>query len=190
MEKKKIGADTYLYPMPTTIVGANVNGKANFLTIAYCGIVQHRPPLIAVALAKIHYTNAGIKENQTFSVNIPSQEMAKAADFVGIYSGRGQDKSKVFDCFYGGLKTAPMIKEAPLNLECRLIKALDFGGSGEIFIGEITEAYAKDEILTDGLPDIKKLNPIVFSMHDNTYWKVGDYIGKAWEMGVKPKDEV
>jgi flavin reductase (DIM6/NTAB) family NADH-FMN oxidoreductase RutF len=183
MDKKKIGANTYLYPMPTTIVGANVSGKANFVTIAYCGIVQHRPPMISVALGKVHYTNPGIKENGTFSVSIPSEDMARITDYIGIKSGKAIDKSRLFEVFYGELKTAPMIKEAPLNLECRLFKTLDFAGTSEIFIGEIVETYVKEEILTAGLPDIRKIKPIIFSMHDNNYWKIGEHIGGAWEIG-------
>ena len=185
MSKKKIGANTYLYPMPTTIVGADVNGRANFITIAYCGIAQHKPPMITVSLGKVHYTNEGIKQNKTFSVNTPSEEMVKVADYVGIKSGRVIDKSRLFGVFYGLLRTAPMIKEAPLNLECKLIKTLDFGGMGELFVGEIVEAYAREEILTMGLPDIKKIAPVLFSMHDNNYWKVGEHIGKAWEAGFE-----
>ena len=183
MDKKKIGANTYLYPMPTTIVGANVNDKANFVTIAYCGIIQHRPPMLAVSLGKIHYTNAGLKENRTFSVNIPSEDMVEITDYIGMNSGKTIDKSRLFEIFYGKLETAPMIKEAPLNLECKLIKVLDFDGNSEVFLGEIVEAYAKEEILTNGLPDIKKLKPIIFSMHDNNYWQVGEHIGKAWQIG-------
>jgi len=183
MDKKKIGANTYLYPMPTTIVGAQVNGKANFITIAYCGIVQHKPPLVAVSLGKVHYTNIGIKENKAFSVNIPSEDMVEITDFIGMKSGKAIDKSRLFNVFYGELKTAPMIEEAPLNLECKLIEVLDFGGMSEIFLGEIIQTYARERILTDGLPDIRKLKPIIFSMHDNNYWKVGEHIGKAWFIG-------
>lgn len=80
MEKIAIGAKTFLYPMPTTLVGAKVGGKPNYLAVAYCGIVQHNPALIAVSSGKTHYTNAGIKENGTFSVNIPSEEMITIAD--------------------------------------------------------------------------------------------------------------
>jgi flavin reductase (DIM6/NTAB) family NADH-FMN oxidoreductase RutF len=169
--------------MPTTIVGANVQAKANFITIAYCGIVQHKPAMIAVASGKIHYTNNGIKENQTFSVNIPCEDMAVITDYIGMKSGREIDKSQLFEVFYGELKTAPMIKEAPLNLECRLVETLDFGGMNEIFIGEIIQTYAFEDILTSGLPDIKKFKPILFSMHDKNYWKVGEHLGKAWDIG-------
>ena len=179
MKKKKLGANTYLYPMPTTIVGANVDNKANFIAISYCGIAQHFPPMIAITLGRRHYTNAGIKENNTFSVNIPSEDMVVIVDYLGIKSGKEIDKSKLFEIFYGDLKTAPMIKKTPLNLECELVKVIDFGKSHEIFIGEI---------ITNGLPDIKKLKPIVFSMHDANYWKVGEHLGKAWSIGRNYKE--
>jgi flavin reductase (DIM6/NTAB) family NADH-FMN oxidoreductase RutF len=56
-----------------------VDGKPNFLTIAHIGIVNHaKPYLISVSLGKVHYTNAGIKENKAFSVNIPSEELVAA----------------------------------------------------------------------------------------------------------------
>ena len=185
MEKIAIGAKTFLYPMPTTLVGANVGGKPNYLTVAYCGIVQHNPALIAVSSGKKHYTNAGIKENGTFSVNIPSEELVTITDYCGIVSGTSVDKSILFEPFYGKLKTAPMIKECPLNLECKLVQTLDYGGSAEIFIGEIVEAYSEEQYLTNGLPDIKKIKPIVFSMHDNTYWKIGEHLAPAFKIGKK-----
>jgi flavin reductase (DIM6/NTAB) family NADH-FMN oxidoreductase RutF len=139
--------------------------------------------MISVTLGKAHYTNSGIKENNTFSVNIPSENLLEATDFLGLNSGKILDKSRIFEVFYGGLQTAPMIKEAPLNLECKLVQTLDFAGTNEVFIGEIIEAYADEAILTDGLPDMSKLKPIAFSMHDYNYWGIGAYLGKAWSIG-------
>lgn len=183
MEKTRIGAKTFLYPMPAVLVGANVNGKPNYLTIAYCGIVRHKPPLIAIACGERHHTTAGILENGTFSVNIPSEEMVEVADYVGIYSGKSVDKSALFETFYGVLKTAPMIKECPLNLECRVVLTPDIDGRKDIFIGEIVETYADEQCLSNGLPDIKKIKPIIFSNHDHNYWKVGEHLGRAFSIG-------
>jgi flavin reductase (DIM6/NTAB) family NADH-FMN oxidoreductase RutF len=188
MEKLEIGAKTFLYPMPTTLVGANVGDKPNYLAVAYCGIVSHTPPTISIALGKAHYTNIGIRENATFSVNIPSEELVKATDYCGLVSGHKGDKSKLFETFYGKLKTAPMIRECPLNLECKLVQTLDFP-MGEVFIGEIVEAYSEDQYLTNGLPDIKKMKPIIFSMHDNNYWKVGEHLARAWNIGKELQSE-
>ncbi len=183
MEKISIKPSTYLFPMPTTIVGANVNGKPNYLTIAYCGTVQADPPMLSVASNRHHYSNAGIRENRTFSINIPSECMVEIADYIGIYSGRNIDKSVLFDCFYGELITAPMIRECPLNLECRLVQVVDIPGRDELFIGEIMHIYCSEEYMTGGLPDINKIRPIIFSFGDHKYWKLGEYLGQAWSVG-------
>ena len=185
MGKIKIGASPFLYPMPTTLVGAKVAGKPNYLVVAYCGIVQHEPAMIAVTMGKRRYTNAGIKENGTFSVNIPSEKMVIITDYCGIVSGKQVDKSGLFETFYGELKTAPMIKECPINLECKLVQTLDLGGTHETFIGEIVEAYTDEQYLTNGLPDIKKISPILFSIHDNNYWRVGEHLAQARNVGMK-----
>ena len=110
--KKKLGGLNVLYPTPTTIVGAMVDGRPNFITIAHVGIVNHATPqLISLSMAKVHYTNEGIKENKAFSVNIPSENLVTETDYVGLVSGKKTDKSGLFEIFYGGLENAPMIKE-------------------------------------------------------------------------------
>ena len=60
-----LGPVNALYPMPTTLVGATVNGKPNFLAVAHVGILTHTH--LSIGLGKIHYSNAGIHENKTFS---------------------------------------------------------------------------------------------------------------------------
>jgi flavin reductase (DIM6/NTAB) family NADH-FMN oxidoreductase RutF len=184
-EKKAIGARNFLYPMPTILLGAYVNGKPNYLTVAFCGIVQVSPPMIAVTLGKMHYTNEGIRENHCFSVNIPSRHMVEVTDYCGMVSGKKSDKSKIFETFCGKLEKAPMIRECPVNLECRLVDILDFGSANEVFIGEIVESYAEERYLCNEIPDIKKIEPIVFSMYDNNYWGIGEHLGKAWSIGKK-----
>ena len=38
MEKVKLGPKTLLYPMPAVLAGAVVDGKPNFMTVAWCGM--------------------------------------------------------------------------------------------------------------------------------------------------------
>jgi flavin reductase (DIM6/NTAB) family NADH-FMN oxidoreductase RutF len=186
MSKIKIGAKTFLYPMPTLLVGAMVGGKPNYATVAYCGIMNHDPAIISIALNKTHFTNAGIKENKAFSVNIPPAKLMAATDYCGLFSGLRVDKSKIFKTFYGKPKKAPMIQECSVNLECELIQTIQFSVD-EVFIGRIVQAYSEKKYLTKGLPDIKKMDPIVFSMHDYNYWAVGRHLGRAWSSGEKFK---
>ena len=191
MNKSKISPGAYLFPMPVVLIGANVNGKPNFETLAYVGIVESKPPLISIASWETHYTNIGIKENKTFSVNTPSEDLAEKIDYCGIVSGKEEDKSKVFDVFYGDLKTAPMVSLSPLNLECKVIKSfkvrelVEVEKGHEIFIGEVANAYADEDYLTEGIPDIAKFKIYTYSL--NNYWKVGEKLGPAFEIGKNYK---
>jgi flavin reductase (DIM6/NTAB) family NADH-FMN oxidoreductase RutF len=185
MSKITLGAFPYLYPMPTVIVGALINGKPNFITVSYCGIVQHKPPMVSIALIDRHYTNKGIKETGCFSINVPNTRMLKITDYLGINSGDNIDKSALFSVFYGKLLQAPMITETPLNLECRLVKTVDMGNNCEIYIGEIIESYSETKFLKNGHPYIKKLDPILFSINTNNYFKVGRKLGPAWKTGLR-----
>jgi len=192
MTKNKIKLGAYLYPMPVVIVGANVEGKANFLPIAWVSIVEYKPPMISISSHQAHHTNIGIKGNGTFSVNTPSEGMLEVTDYCGIKSGKTEDKSEIFEIFYGELKTAPMIQHSPLNLECKVVKNFntsEISGAEkghEIFIGEIVNAYADEYYLTNGRPDVKKLNPFLY-VDDNTYWKLSEQIGKAFSNGKNYK---
>jgi flavin reductase (DIM6/NTAB) family NADH-FMN oxidoreductase RutF len=184
MMKKELGVKNCLYPLPVTLVGADVAGKANFITIAHVGIMDLDS--ISLGMAKSHYTNAGIKENGTFGVSIPSIEMAQVSDYCGLVSGKTVDKSKLFDVFYGKLKTAPMIRKCPINMECRLMKTVDFP-KHDVFIGEIVETYVDEEYLTDGIVDFAKVQPILFVMNDTGYWKLGQRFANAWDIGKSLK---
>jgi flavin reductase (DIM6/NTAB) family NADH-FMN oxidoreductase RutF len=185
--KKKLDGINVLYPTPTTIVGALVDGKPNFITIAHIGIVNHaKPYLISISSGKIHYTNAGIKANKAFSVNIPSEALVVETDYVGIVSGKKTDKSGVFDIFYGDVQKAPMIGECPLNMECRLYDTYDTP-THDLFIGEIVETYADEAVLSDGRVDISKAKPLLFDMSSISYWSIGNAVAKCWNVGKKLK---
>ena len=89
MNKQKLEPVNVLYPTPTVLVGAVVDNRPNFITIAHIGIVNHaRPSLISLSMGKAHYTNAGITENSAFSVNIPSEDLVAETDYVGLVTGK------------------------------------------------------------------------------------------------------
>ncbi len=182
MDKIKFGPQTLLYPMPAVLVGANVNKKPNFMTAAWCGIAAYKPPAITVALHKDRYTLKGIRENGTFSVNVSSSDMVKKTDFCGVYSGKKTDKSQIFKTFYGELKTAPLIQECPVNLECKAIHYLDLG-SHTLIVGEIIETYITEDCLTDGKGDPEKIDPLIYIPGTMKYHRLGEAIGPAFKIG-------
>lgn len=185
--KKTLDGINVLYPTPTTIVGAIVEGNPNFITIAHIGIVNHaKPYLISLSMAKPHYTNSGIKQNKAFSVNIPSENLVVETDYVGLVSGKKTDKSGVFDIFYGELKKAPMITECPINMECKLYDVYDTP-THDLFIGEIAETYADESVLKEGKVDLASVKPLLFDMSSVKYWSIGDTLANCWNVGKKLK---
>jgi len=181
MEKKQIGPNFFI-PMPVVLVGTQVAGKDNFMTVGWCARANANPPMIICGIGNHHYTPKGIAETKTFSVNIPSSSLLEKTDYCGIVSGEKTDKSRVFDVFYGSLKTAPMIKECPVTLECRLVQTVPLP-TNTLFIGEIAGAYADGRVITGGQPDFPEIDPLFLTMPDNRYWKLGKYAGDAWSAG-------
>ena len=84
------------------------------------------------------------------------------------------------------LKFAPLISECPINIECKLFKTVDLD-KDTLFIGEIINTYAEEKYLTNGKPDVSKINPFVLTMPDNNYWSMGGWLQKSWEVGKKFK---
>lgn len=180
MDKITIGPAPYMSVMPALLVGANVKGKPNYMTAAWATVACMAPPMVCVALNKARYTVRGIEENRTFSLNVPSASHVVETDHCGLVSGAQEDKSSVFESFYGRLKTAPMAAECPVNIECRLFKSVDCG-SHRLYIGEVVEIHADNAVVAEGKPDTIKTDPIVYAQ--GCYWHVGKMMAKAFSAG-------
>jgi flavin reductase (DIM6/NTAB) family NADH-FMN oxidoreductase RutF len=181
MEKIEIQKNFFI-PMPVVLVGTMVNGCANFMAVGWCARVNGNPPMIACGIAKNHYTPKGMEESKTFSVNIPSSDLLEKTDYCGLVSGAKTDKSEVFTVVYGSLGTAPMIKECPVCLECRLVQTVDLP-THNLYIGEIAGAYADERVIKDQKPDFPAIDPLFLTMPDNRYWSLGKCAGDAWSAG-------
>jgi flavin reductase (DIM6/NTAB) family NADH-FMN oxidoreductase RutF len=184
MVKINLGSQVVSYPMPVAIVGTMVTEKPNFMTVAWFSMVSHTPPKIAVVLGNHHFTNIGIKSSGVFSICLPSIEQIVKVDYAGLVSGKNDDKSALFTLFYGVLKTAPMIEECPVCVECKLDKIV-VNGANETFIGDICGLYSEEKYMTDGKIDFEKVRPMVLSQGNQTYWSLGTTIGHAWKIGKK-----
>jgi len=103
-----------------------------------------------------------------FSINLPTVDMIEKTDYAGLVAGKHVDKSDLFEVFYGELKSAPMISECPLTIECKLSQTVDLP-IHSFFIAEIINIYTEDVFLSEGKPDIMKIRPFLLTMSDNNY---------------------
>ena len=190
MDKTTLGPGTILYPMPALLVGADVDGKPNFMVAAWSGIACSEPPMVSVAFQPHRHTLKGVKENRTFSINVPSVAQMERTDFCGIFSGsKVPDKTETagWEVFYGKTPQAPLIAECPVNLECAVVITLQLG-SHDLVIGEIKEVHASKDVLdADGKLDPAKVDPLIFSVPDRTYRRMGEVVGKAFKAGAELK---
>ncbi|MFZ4706374.1 MAG: flavin reductase family protein [Bacteroidales bacterium] len=183
MQKSKIGNNVFI-PMPMSILGVKVNGRENYMAVGWITRVNANPPMIAMGIGNSHFSLQGIRENGEFSVNFPGEDCLLETDYVGIFSGIKTDKSKVFVAEYRELKNAPLIKECPLNLACKLVDIIELP-SNSIIIGEITEAFCDNNFIEGRIIKFNEMKAFFLTMPDNKYWSFGSEIGKAWADGRK-----
>ncbi len=174
--QKNIGSKLALYPMPLLVIGTMVNGKVNWLLVGHSGIIGH--DRVMVSLAKLHYTNKGIKDTKILSINLVSEEMLKKADYVGSISGSKIDKSDVFE-YHIGDSGAPIINNAPVVMECRVENNYETD-TFDNFIMTIDNTYVQEENLDEqGKIDYTKFSPVLFEFPKYTYLRTGDTIGNC-----------
>lgn len=189
MGKTLMGPQTLIYPMPALLIGANVDGKPNFMTVAWGGVANGEPPMISIAIRHQRYTQKGIRQNLTFSVNIPSTDLVRETDYCGSVSGSKVDKTEVcqFKVFYGKLGSAPLIEQCPVNLECKVVHILDLG-SHSLIVGRVEETHISDNCLTDGKPDVNKIRPLIYARDPaRQYLDFGKVVAKAYSIGQELK---
>ena len=181
-EKKNIGSKLALYPMPVTVVGAEVNGKVNWLLVAHVGIIGH--DRILVSMSDKHYTNQGIIESKKLSVNLVDRKMLPKADYVGSVSGANTDKSHEF-LFHWGENGSPVIDASPLVMECNVVDIYKSDGFDN-FICSIANTYAAPEVLDgNGKLDYTRLKPVLFEFP--TYSYIADGIVRLSKIEVYPQ---
>jgi flavin reductase (DIM6/NTAB) family NADH-FMN oxidoreductase RutF len=188
VDKVELSAQDLTPVRPIFIVGADVNGKPNFMNVGGGGSVSFNPPMVALPIQPHRYTLKGILENRTLSVNIPLVTLVKEADYTGIMSGAQTDKAKDcgFEVFYGKLKTAPMINQCPLNMECSLMHILS-SSSHVIVIGRIEASYVSGEYVKEGKLNLGDMNPLLWIPNKGDYVGVGNSVGKCRVIGKEIK---
>ena len=139
MGKQNWKAGNMLYPVPAVMVSCRRPGeKANIITVAWAGTVCTSPAMVSISLKPERYSYQIIRDTGEFVINLTTERLARAADFCGVRSGRDLDKFQA-----AGLTPepaehvgAPLIKESPVNLECRVTQVLKLG-SHHMFVAQV-----------------------------------------------------
>ena len=182
-KKQNIGSVIALYPKPMTVIGAEVDGKVNWLVVGHTGVIGH--DRILVSMSKSHYTNQGIRKSKKLSVNLVSRDLLPKADYVGSVSGASVDKSEVFE-YHWGENGTPVIDASPLTMECNVVDIYETEGFDN-FVCAIANTYASPDVLgADGKLDYTRLKPVLFEFPTYSYLATGEIIGKCLNLDKQP----
>ena len=191
--KKSLGAKVVGNICPVWLVATyDKNDRPNVLNVGACGWANVKPPCVQVSIRDIRYSHSAIVERKAFTVNIPSEDQWREADYTGLTSGRDTDKFKDlgFTAVRSDLVDAPMILECPVNFECRLRGSVELD-SNTLFIGEVLDVKV-DEHVIDGEwgPDIGRIKPRVYwakwGWKGDAYHSIGSELGKVYTQKTKP----
>ncbi len=189
MSKIEIDNGIAPFPKPAVLVGAIVDGKPNFMNLAWLTRISFKPHLWLFSVAKDRYTAKGIREQGKFSINIPDRDLVVELDYCGITSGAKEDKSKLFTTFYGELGDVPMIKECPVCIELTVFDVLEMV-ERLLIVGEVKHIYTEERFLTDGKLDQEKIGQLAYTQPPSAYWLLGERVAEAFSVGKKlcPED--
>ena len=147
MGKRSFKGGAMLNPVPAVMVSCG-SRKPNIITIAWTGIVNSNPPMTYISVRKERYSHNIIESTGEFVINLCSEKLAFATDFCGVRSGRDTDKFKEMKLTpeRAEIVRCPMIKESPVNIECRVREIIELG-SHDMFIADILRVHVDEQYI-------------------------------------------
>lgn len=188
-EKTRWKPGNLVVPAPAALVSCRgADGKANLLTIAWCGNINSDPPMLSISVRPSRLSHALIAKTGEFVVNLPAKKHARAVDYCGVTSGRDADKWA--DCSLTPLPMeqvgCPGVAEMPINIGCAVVQTISLG-SHDMFLANVVEV-AVNEALVDskGKFLLEKANLLAYA--HGAYYTLGERKGFfGWSIRKKPK---
>lgn len=180
IRKRMLRGGNMLNPTPVVMVscGATLD-EYNIITIAWAGTVNSDPPMCSISVRPERHSYEIIKKEGAFVINLVNKQLAPYADWCGVRSGRKFNKfvETGLTPVRATQVNAPMIEEAPVNLECKVTQIIPLG-SHDMFLAEVVAVHVNEKLFspkTDAL-DLKRADLVTYS-HGH-YYGLGEIIGK------------
>lgn len=177
MSKIQWKGGTLLAPVPVVIVSCG-NTQPNLITIAWTGIINSDPPKTYISVRQNRYSYNLLKESREFVINLVTADMAFAADYCGLKTGKTVDKFKAMRLTNepAGIVGCPMIGESPLSIECRITDIIPLG-SHDMMLADIVAVNIEERLLDkSGRLNLDRANLICYSHGE--YFELGKKIAK------------
>ncbi len=178
MSKQSWKPGNMLYPLPAVMVTvADRQGQPNVFTVAWTGTICSDPPMVSISVRPERYSHQMIEDTGEFVINLTTRRLAYATDYCGVRSGR--DTDKIRDMHLALLPAervkAPLLKESPVNIECRVKQTLRLG-THDMYLADVVRVHAQEAYMDEkGRFALEKSEPIVYS--HGSYFALGKKVG-------------
>lgn len=180
MSKIAWKAGTVLYPLPAVLVsmGSKVE-EYNIITVSWTGTINSDPPMCYISVRPSRYSYDILKRTMEFVINLSTKDLAYATDWCGVKSGKDFDKFKEMKLHAEKAQKikAPLIKESPLNIECKVKQIIPLG-THHMFIAEVVAVNADEALIDKETGSFKLSSAGLISYAHGFYYKQGTEIGK------------
>jgi len=174
-------------PRPIAFVTSlSRSGVVNLAPFSFFNGVTSDPPVVSIAVArkrdgtkKDTWRNA--EETGEFVVNAVIPDLMDA-----VITGARELPAEVSELELSKEATEPSVRvrpprlaRSPLHFECALLKVVEVEDVG-LLLGRVLLLHARDEVLTDGLPDPRKIT-FVGRLGGDLYCRVNDLFERRRE---------
>ncbi|MFX1484440.1 MAG: flavin reductase family protein [Promethearchaeota archaeon] len=176
--KRLMNPSTALVPCPVVLLSVTGEDKPNIITLSWVANVCSKPPTIIAGIRPERHSYELIKRAKEFVLNIPSTKQFKGTEFAGTKSGREYDKFK--ECGFtpepASKVNAPIIKECPINIECKTTQVIPLGAH-HLFIAEVVAVHIDEGVLDErGRFDPTKTTLFTYLPLNGQYWALGEHL--------------
>lgn len=178
MEREIWKPGTFVYPVPAVLISCGDENISNIFTVAWTGTICTDPAMTYISVRKERYSYDIIKKTGEFVINLTNEDLAFATDFAGVKSGKNMDKFKELKLtkIKASKISAPMIKESPVNIECKVREIKELG-SHDMFLAEVLAINVDSKYIDQsGKFDMEKCKLIAYSHGE--YFTLGKKLGK------------
>lgn len=158
--------------LPRPIAFVSTVGKDNINNLAafsFFGGICPKPPTIYVSIVRRRDgskkdTINNIEFSRDFVVNVVDEKTVEPMNLTApaFPSDVDEFKEAGLTAVASDIVKSPRVAEAPISIECRLIKIEEFGTEllASVVFGEIVLIHVRDELYQDGMIDAAKLGVV------------------------------
>jgi len=178
MSKREFKPGCMLAPVPAALIScADKKGNSNLITLAWVGTINSEPPMLSISVRQSRYSYHMIQETGEFVVNLTTKDMVKMVDKCGVISGEKVDKWKEsgFTQEPASKINVPLVKESPVNIECRVVETKNLG-SHVMFMAEVLAVDVDDRYFDE--KDRLNMNAMdLVAYSHGSYLELGNVLG-------------